>query len=138
MMHVGFLPHFCLSAQRSPCCCQRAAPAEHIAPQVVGWQCPERSWVPAAPPCTLTDWWNFLLVALLMTTAFWVALLLASHCADLAFVDASPDLPKSPAKLVAPLQRTKKVPSETGWLVCRPQPAAIHSSTAFYHGAVTP
>ena len=58
MMHVGFLPHFCLSAQRSPCCCQRAAPAERIAPQVVCWQCPERSWVLAAPPCTLTDWWR--------------------------------------------------------------------------------
>ena len=67
-----------------------------------------------------------------------MALLLASHCADLAFADASPNLPKSPAKLVAPLQRAKKVPPEFDWLVCRPQPAAIHSSTAFYlHGAVT-
>ncbi len=42
---------------------------------------------------------------MMMTAVLSVALLMASPCADLACADASHDLPKSPAKLVAPLQR---------------------------------
>ena len=58
-----------------------------------------------------------LLAARLAAAAIPVALLMASHCADLACADASPDLPNSPAKLVAPLQRDNNSPQRlAGWL----------------------
>ena len=56
-------------------------------------------------------------VAPLMTATVFLALLMASCCADLACADASPDLPNSPAKLVAPLQHRDNLPQRlTGWL----------------------